>query len=121
MLVHLERGEQIPPYLGKLPLKYVDHINDPETALYASFDLHKGKLGQLVSPKVLCKGAKSVFTGHLPGKVGNDVRQMPGTFLLAHGEIVSAFRASDAGEQPDYEDMLADWNRYLTSKDKEHE
>ena len=92
-----------------LPFKFVDHVNDPKGELYAAFDLKKGTLKELVGPAVWRRGLEAFFKGNLPGKVGNDVRQLPGTFLVYHGKIVSAFRSRHSGDHPDLDAIAAEF------------
>ncbi len=107
----MEHDDAEPPFLKKLPRRDVHHLNDPTGELYDAFDLGKGSFLQLTGPRVLWRGLKVFLQGTLPGKIGKDIRQMPGSFVLSDGKIRSAHRSKNSGDLPNLDAMAVDYQR----------
>jgi peroxiredoxin len=103
VLVHMTADESAKTLFAKYGLDDVPRVADPERKLYAAFELKRGTAGQVMGPRVWWKGFRTTFLrGHLPGIPEGDVFQLPGTFLVADGEILRAFRTDDSAGHPDY-------------------
>jgi peroxiredoxin len=60
-------------------------VCDPDRELHRAYGLREGTLGELVSPGLALRSLKALGRGHLPGVPRQDVRQMPGTFIVDRG------------------------------------
>ena len=79
----------------------VSRISDPEQELYRAYGLERGRLGQLLGPKVLWRAlAEGALAEHGLGKVSADAAQMPGVFLISDGKVVRRFRHRTAADLP---------------------
>ena len=108
VLVHMMSDERAAAMFGKYGFGDVPRISDPDRKLYEAFELKRGGIGQVMGPRVWWKGFKStILKGHLPGKPGHDVFQLPGAFLVMDGEIVRAFRPETSADHPDYAELAA--------------
>ena len=110
----MEQDETRSSSLENGPLSHAHHLNDTEGKLYAAFRLGKGSLLQLIGPQVLWRGLKTFLTGTRPGKMGKDVRQMSGAFVVSHGTIQSAHRSKNASDLPDLEAMAEESQRHAS-------
>jgi hypothetical protein len=71
--------------------------------------LERGDFTQLFGPKVWLRGFKAGLLGnHGVGAPEGDVAQMPGVFLLFHGETLKSYRHQSAADRPDYLAMVRD-------------
>ena len=103
VLVHMGDQAGIESLLAKYNLTGIDCISDPEQKLYRIFGLKRGRLGQLLGPKVWWRGIQAgILAGHGLGKPTADPSQMPGVFLLKHASVTGSFRHRSAADRPDY-------------------
>lgn len=108
VLVHMMGDAEASNLFTKYGLDDVPRVSDPDQELYQAFELKRGKITQVMGPAVWWKGFKTtILRGHLPGIPKGDVFQLPGTFLVADGEIVRAFRPENSAEHPDYAEFAA--------------
>lgn len=109
VLVHMGREESAEQILAKYKLNDVPRVWDPKLALYRAFGLEKGSVFQLFGPKVWIRGFKAGFMGqHGVGSWEGDVTQMPGVFLVFHGEILKSYRHQSAADRPDYVALVSE-------------
>ena len=103
VLVHMGDQEGIDALLRKYNLDGIDCIGDAEQKLYQVFGLKRGRIGQLLGPKVWWRGIQAgILAGHGLGKPTADPTQMPGVFLLKHSSVAGSFRHRSAADRPDY-------------------
>ncbi len=111
LLVHMGREETAESILAKYKVGDVPRVWDPKLSLYRAFGLEKGALAQLLGPKVWLRGFKAGFVGkHGSGGADGDVTQMPGVFLVFHGEILKSYRHQSAADRPDYIALVSEMN-----------
>ncbi|MBX9602419.1 MAG: redoxin domain-containing protein [Bryobacteraceae bacterium] len=102
-LVHMSPEAEIAPFLARYQLDDVPRVSDPNCNLYRAFGLTRGNAGQLFGPKVWIRGFHAgVLEGHGAGRLRGDGFQMPGVFLMFHGEILRSYRHHSAADRPDY-------------------
>ncbi len=102
-LVHMGSGAEAERFFARYGLAGVCRVDDPGQNLYRAFGLSRGRLGQLFGPKVWFRGFQAGILGrHGIGRLAGDGFQMPGVFLLFHGEILNSFRHASAADRPDY-------------------
>jgi hypothetical protein len=104
-LVHMLSDESASKLFARYGLQDLARFSDPGQKLYADFELARGGISAVMGPRVWWSGLKSTLSGNLPGIPEGDVRQLGGTFLVHHGEIVKAFRATSSADRPDYQAM----------------
>jgi hypothetical protein len=103
VLVHMTSDEDAQTLFAKYGLDDVPRVADPERKLYEAFELKRGTVAEVIGPKVWWKGFRTaILRGNGFGVPKGDVFQMPGTFLVANGEIIRAYRADDSAAHPDY-------------------
>jgi len=104
-LVHMVSNDEAAGFFKAYGLDDVPRFSDPDRKLYQAFDLQRGNLWQVIGPAVVWRGIKAILSGHGPGRPRGDVAQLPGTFVVHHGQIVQAFRNKNSAERPDYAEM----------------
>ncbi|WP_321474559.1 peroxiredoxin-like family protein [uncultured Paludibaculum sp.] len=103
VVVHMGREAQAVDFFGHYGLENVPRISDPERALYRAFALGRGSLLDLFGPKVWWRGFQAaILARHGLGRPAGDGFQMPGAFLLFHGELVRSYRHQSPADRPDY-------------------
>ena len=81
----------------------VDRFSDPECEIYRAFNLSRGRMSQLLSPRIWWRGfLAAIVNRHGFGRLVGDGFQMPGVFLLERGKIIGEYRHQTAADRPDY-------------------
>jgi peroxiredoxin len=107
VLVHMGSDEHGEKFFSHYGLEKAPRISDPRKNLYRAFGLPKGRIGDLIGPKVWWRGFQAgVLNRHGVGRLVGDGFQMPGVFLLFHGEIVRSYRHQSAADRPDYMQLV---------------
>ncbi len=102
-LVHQGSDAQARSLLANYGLDDLPRVSDPERYLYRAFGLGRGDLLKLAGPTVWWRGFQAaVLEGHGFGRVVGDAFQMPGVFLIFHGEVLRSYRHQTAADRPDY-------------------
>jgi peroxiredoxin len=81
-------------------------ISDPCQHVYRAFGLKRGSLTELFGPRVLLRGF-GLLPKHGLGRMLGDAFQMPGVFLLYHGEVVRSYRHRSVADRPPYARFVA--------------
>jgi peroxiredoxin len=102
VLGHMGSAEEFAAFAGRYGLSDIPAVADPLRTLYQGLGLRRGRLMQLIGPRVLCAWAKSTLAGYLPGKIKGDPLQVPGAFLLHYGQVLKGHTYRDASDRPDY-------------------
>ena len=103
VLVHMGSEDHADKFFARYGLEDVARISDPERGLYKAFGLPRGTLFDLFGPKVWWRGFQAGILGrHGVGRLVGDGFQMPGIFLMFHGEILRSYRHQSAADRPDY-------------------
>ncbi len=102
VLGHMGTEEDFAAFAGRYGLSDIPAVADPQRTLYKGLGLRRGRMLQLIGPRVLCAWAKSTLSGYLPGKIKGDPLQLPGAFLLHHGQVLKGHAYRDASDRPDY-------------------
>ena len=103
VLVHMGTEEHAAKLLKKYGLQDVSRISDPSQSLYRAFGLNRGSFMGLFGPKVLLRGFEAgILKGHGAGRLVGDGFQMPGVFLVYHGEVLRSYRHQSAADRPQY-------------------
>lgn len=73
------------------------YICDPDRVLYQAFGLTRGRLSDVLGPKMFVRGFGATLRGHWVGVPIGDIWQMPGIFRIeVDGTISWEYRAADA-------------------------
>ena len=103
VLVHMSDTCEANTVLARYQLQNVDRVSDPSQTVYKAFGLGRGRLSEVLGPKEWWHGVRSaIFEGHGIGLIREDVFQMPGAFLLFHGQVLSGYRHQTASDRPNY-------------------
>ena len=104
--VHMGPPSEFSATLAGFSLQGIRQISDPTRRLYHGLGLQRGRLRQLLGWRVWWRGfLAAIVQRHGVGKIGGDVRQLPGLFLLRHGRVVKAFHHSYSSDRPDLLDF----------------
>ena len=107
VLVHMSGEEHASQYFQSYGLQDVLRISDPNQALYRAFGLSRGSLRSLFGPKVWLRGFQAaVIKRHGVGRLAGDGFQMPGVFLVFHGEVLRSYRHQSAADRPHYSQFV---------------
>lgn len=83
---------------------------DPDASAHRAYGLRRGSLRQVMGPQVYLRWAKARVLSDISfpsAKLGEDVMQMPGTFVIDTGGVVRyAHRNRDVTDNPANEDVL---------------
>lgn len=101
VLVHMGRESNTGDFFDRYGLENVPRISDPDRALYRAFALNRGSVADVFGPRVWWRGLQ-LLTRYGVGRPAGDGFQMPGAFLLFHGEIVRTYRHQSPADRPDY-------------------
>ena len=103
VLVHMGREPQAASFFDRYALGDLPRVSDPVRHLYRAFGLGRGGLLKLFGPKVFWRGFQAGVIGrHGVGRLAGDGFQMPGVFLIFHGEVIRSYRHHTAADRPDY-------------------
>ncbi|MEM6820524.1 MAG: SelL-related redox protein [Verrucomicrobiota bacterium] len=103
VFVHMSDGQRFEELLAEYKLEGIDHMSDPKKELYRAFELKRGTWFELFGKEVWQRGWQAAVIDKLGvGWLDGDGFQMPGVFLLEHGEVTFGLRHSNAAERPDY-------------------
>lgn len=105
VLGHMTSETDFAAFAERYGLSGVASVSDPGRRLYSGLGLQRAKWTQLLAPRVMWAGIKTVLGGHLPGRFKGDVTQLPGAFLLHRGKVVKSHAFRDASDRPNYMDL----------------
>lgn len=106
VLVHMSPESHAGSFFRRYGLEDLPRVSDPRRTLYRAFGLARGGLMRLFGPKVWVRGFQAALLGrHGIGRLVGDGFQMPGVFLIFHGEVLSSYRHHTAADRPDYLSM----------------
>jgi hypothetical protein len=103
VLAHMGGPEEGLAVLRKYGLDDLHQISDPCRSLYRAFGLRRGGLWKLFGPKVWLRSLDAcILHRHGLGRVAGDALQMPGMFLIFHGQVLRSYRHQCIADRPDY-------------------
>lgn len=76
-------------------------VADPEKFFYDAFGIGRGRLGQLLGPRVIAAGLRAALKGNWIGRPVGDPRVMPGLLLVENDRITWRHDFEHAGDHPD--------------------
>jgi hypothetical protein len=99
----MSREENAAQMVARYGLANVDRVSDSNLSVYKAFGLSRGRLMELFGPKVWWRGFQAGVLGrHGLGTLDGDGFQMPGVFVVFHGEVIRSYIHQSAADRPDY-------------------
>lgn len=115
-LVHMSSEADAAQFLERYGLSDVPRVSDTRQAVYRAFGLNRGKLHELFGLRTWIRGFQSaVLEGNRQGPTAGDSFQMPGVFLIFHGEVLKSYRHQSPADRPDYVSLALDQDYPVTS------
>jgi peroxiredoxin len=114
-LVHMATENQAAEFLAKYGLEDIPRVSDPTQSVYRAFGLERGKVLQLFGLKTWKRGVETYLHGHRQGLIVGDSFQMPGVFLIFHGEVLRAYRHQSPADRPNYVALAIDQDYPIAS------
>ncbi len=109
VLTHMGNEHRIRRLLLRYQMDDTLRITDTERTLYRAFGLQRGGAAMLLSPKVWWRALEAaIVSRHGAGPVDGDARQLPGAFVLFHGEILRSYRHRSPADRPDYAALVGE-------------
>jgi hypothetical protein len=103
VLVHMGEPEFGRAFFEKYGLSDVPQISAPDCSLYRAFGLRRSSVLMTLNPKIWARVFQAgVLKGHGIGRFVGDIWQMPGIFLIFHGQVLRSYRHQTAADRPDY-------------------
>ena len=106
LFVHQGSVDQGEAFFGKMHPE-ARAVSDPDRELYESFGRSRGRLGQLLGPKVWWGAFRALLKGNFVGMPVGDPLVMPGTLLVRDDRIVWNHDPDHAGDHPSREEIIA--------------
>lgn len=105
-LLHMSSEPEAATFFGHFGLEDLPRVSDPHRWVYFHLGLRRGGPWQLFGPSVWWRGLRLfLLEGKRLGRIAGDVRQMPGVFLIHHGEVIRAFLSRTAADNPDFREL----------------
>lgn len=104
VFVHMEADQAMHNFLQSFQLSDVPRVSDPELHLYRAFGLRRGPLWSVAGPPVWWRGVARLLQ-YGAGRLTPDLLQMPGVFMVFHGQVLWNFVHQSVADQPSYEDI----------------
>jgi peroxiredoxin len=106
ILIHMSPEDYALTFFAKYGLANLARVSDPHRRLYRAFGLGQGSFLALFGPKVIWRGMiASIIGRHGLGPLMGDGFQMPGAFLLYHGEVLRSYQHVSVADRPNYVEL----------------
>jgi peroxiredoxin len=106
VLVHM--GDAEASVIRNYGLEGLPRVSDPHRHLYRAFGLRRGNIFGVFGPKVWWRGLiAGLINGHGIAPPIADMMQMPGVFVIFHGEILQGYRHRTVADRPNYLELAA--------------
>jgi len=105
VLVHMATEVQASAMFARYGMEDLPRISDPHRHVYRAFGLGRGDILRLAGPRVWWPTLRATINGHGIGRAVGDWLQMPGVFLLFHGEVLQSYRHDVISDRPDYHQL----------------
>ncbi len=103
VFVHMGEDEDTRYLFERYRIDDIPRISDPDAGLYRALGLDRASLFQVYGPSMWRYAVQSILLdGHGMGQIVGDRFQMPGTFLIHRGSVISGFRHARISDHPDY-------------------
>ena len=103
VLVHMGEPEFGRAFFEKYGLSDLPQISAPDCSLYRAFGLHRTSVLMTLNPRLWMRVFHAgVLKRHGVGRFVGDIWQMPGIFLIFHGQVLRSYRHQTPADRPDY-------------------
>lgn len=107
VLVHMGTSSRVEHVLSRYGLSDLPRVSDPSRALYRAFGLGFFSPSVFFRPDCWWRAFDaSILQGHGLGWITGNIFQMPGVFLVFHGEVLKGYRHQHVTERPNYVTLL---------------
>ena len=114
VLVHMVDDERANDFFSNYGLESLPRISDTDRRLYQMFGLDAGGVRELFGVRVWVRGfVAGLLSGHGIGRVQGNPFQMPGVYVVDHGNILTGFQHNQASDRPNYCSLIAQANRTI--------
>lgn len=113
-LVHMAEEPAAAKALECYGLQDLPRVRDPGQSLYRAFGLPTGKIMQIFDLRSIVR-LVPLMAKYGTGKVQGDGLQMPGVFVIFHGEVLKAFRHQSVADRPDYVSLASEQDYPIAS------
>ncbi|MEM7162350.1 MAG: redoxin domain-containing protein [Bacteroidota bacterium] len=100
ILVHQSSKKYASEILPIYDLNDLEHISDTGQVLFKSYGLENHGYFEIFKPRVFLGFIRSLFKGHLFGKVTSNPLQLPGVFVIEKEEVVEQFIYRNIAQMP---------------------
>ncbi len=104
VLVHMGEDQAAHEFLHSYTLSDVPRVSDPQLHLYRAFGLRRTTIWKVMGPPMWLRGTVRLIR-YGAGKLTPDLLQMPGVFVVFHGQVLWNFRHQSIADQPRYQDI----------------
>ena len=101
LLVHVASEEELLDRLAPA-LSDVARLPDPTQVIYRAFGLGRGRLLDVFGPMVWFRFIEAALLKGRGFGFQDDIFQMPGVFVVYHGQVIRTFRHQSIADRPDY-------------------
>lgn len=107
VLIHLSTAEELSSRLAP-GLSDVARLADPNQVVYRAFGLRRGRFLDVFGPLVWLRFLQTAFLRRRGFGFQNDVFQMPGVFVVYHGQVIRSFCHQKISDRPDYRSLAGE-------------
>ncbi len=108
VVVHMTAEESAGPFFARYGLAHLHRVSDPQRSIYKAFGLGRGGIWELFGPRTWWRGIQAgILARHGVGTMEGDGFQMPGVFMIFHGEILRSYIHQSAADRPNYLQLAA--------------
>lgn len=100
--VHGATPDEAEPWFAKYRLADVVKVSDPGLDHYRAFALGRTGAGALVDPVVWARGAVCALSHGFGTQTAQQMRQLPGVFVLRGRDVLAEYRHRSPADRPDY-------------------
>jgi len=104
--VHGGTPEEAGPWFAKYGLRGVLQVSDPSRAHYRAFGLGRTGPRTLVDPRVWTRGAVCALSHGFGAQSAEEIRQLPGVFVVQGNAILAEYRHRSPADRPDYAELV---------------
>jgi len=107
VLIHMGTDQHAHEFFYRYGLSDLPRVSDSIRTLYRAFGLGRGGGWQVFGPSVWWPGFHAaIIRRHGIGWPVTDMFQMPGIFLIFHGQVLRSFIHRSAADRPDYAKLV---------------
>jgi peroxiredoxin len=107
VLVHMGTDQDAHEFFHRYGLFDLPRVSDGNRTLYRAFGLGRGGIWEVFGPSLWRRGFEAAILGRNGiGWPDTDMFQMPGIFLIFHGQVLRSFVHQSAADRPNYAKLV---------------